>query len=373
MNTPNPYLWKNYKRLAVIPVVLIIVAAFFIFFKGIPQGVDLKGGLLISIQAEDPVDTSILKQKLSAFSKDVEIRAFSGPAGGGYEIELGASEEFAAAEESVKKVRELDVELVRAEAAASFANESAEKASAEALVEDLEKKLLGEARRVLAAVGSARELGAEAHAAARIAEEEFSVARSAYAEKIMAAIREVAVVKTYYFKEIGASLSKFFFSKIREVLIYSFILGSIIVFIVFRSIVPSLAVIFAAVADVFIAMGGMSAFGIPLTLASTAALLMLIGFSLDTDILLTMRVLKRTEGTPQERAFGAMKTGFMMNATSIAAFGVLALIAHWLNIPTYFQIGSVIVVGAAADFATTWCANAVAVLWYAERKERKKW
>jgi len=98
---------------------------------------------------------------------------------------------------------------------------------------------------------------------------------------------------------------------------------------------------------------------------------MLIGFSLDTDILLSIRVLKRTEGTPASRAFGAMKTGFMMNGAAITAFGVLAIIAWWLNVPTYFQIGAVVVMGAFADFATTWCANAVTILWYAERKEKR--
>ncbi|MCX6767445.1 MAG: hypothetical protein NTY90_01790 [Candidatus Micrarchaeota archaeon] len=372
MSIPNPYLWKNYKQLAVIPAVLILLAAFFIFTRGIPAGVDLKGGILISIQVDGVVDAALLKQKLSAFSKDVEIRAFSGPAGSGYEIELGTSENLAAAEAGVSAIKEMDLELVRQEAAAGFANQSADKAAAEAKVKDIGAKILEETRRVLALSGSSRDPGTEAHRAAAVAEEEFSTARSAYTQKIMAAVREAVPVKAYSLKEIGASLSKFFFSKIREILVYSFILGAIVVFLVFRSFVPSIAVICGAVADVLIALGGMSAFGIPLTLASTAALLMLIGFSLDTDILLTMRVLKRTEGTMYERAYGAMKTGFMMNFAAMAAFGVLAGVALLLNVPTYYQIGSVVLIGAVADFAATWGMNAVTILWYAERKERTR-
>jgi len=372
MSIPNPYLWKNYKQLAVIPAVLILLAAFFIFTRGIPAGVDLKGGILISIQVDGVVDAALLKQKLSAFSKDVEIRAFSGPAGSGYEIELGTSENLAAAEAGVSAIKEMDLELVRQEAAAGFANQSADKAAAEAKVKDIGAKILEETRRVLALSGSSRDPGTEAHRAAAVAEEEFSTERSAYTQKIMAAVREAVPVKAYSLKEIGASLSKFFFSKIREILVYSFILGAIVVFLVFRSFVPSIAVICGAVADVLIALGGMSAFGIPLTLASTAALLMLIGFSLDTDILLTMRVLKRTEGTMYERAYGAMKTGFMMNFAAMAAFGVLAGVALLLNVPTYYHIGSVVLIGAVADFAATWGMNAVTILWYAERKERKR-
>ena len=369
MSIPNPYASKNYKWLVAIPIALILIAA--VFIPRVPSGVDLKGGLLISIQTDGTVNTVLLKQKLSAFSEDVEIRAFSGPAGNGYEIELGSSEKLAAAEDSLKKVHDLDLELVRAEQAASFANQSAEKAAAEAKVAGLQTQLLAEAGKVLAASGSSKQLGAEPHEAAKTADEEFSVSQSAYSNKIMDVVRQVATVKAYSLKEIGASLSKFFFSKIQEILLYSFILGAIVVFLVFRSFVPSFIVIFAAVADVLIALGGMGLFGIPLTLASTAALLMLIGFSLDTDILLSIRVLKRTEGTPHSRAFEAMKTGFMMNGAAITAFGVLAIIAWWLNVPTYFQIGAVVVMGAFADFATTWCANAVTILWYAERKEKR--
>ncbi len=114
----------------------------------------------------------------------------------------------------------------------------------------------------------------------------------------------------------------------------------------------------------------MGALGVPLTLASIAGLLMLIGLSLDTDALLTVRVIKRKEGSPAERAMTALKTAFMMNLTTLVAFGVLALVATLLQIPTYYQIGVVVAIGAVADFATTWCFNAVLLLWHVERKNK---
>ena len=81
-------------------------------------------------------------------------------------------------------------------------------------------------------------------------------------------------------------------SQVYFALAFAFLFMSITVFIIFRNLVPSLAVIAAALCDIIIAVGGMSLFGIPLSVATVGALLMLIGYSVDTDILLTTRVLK---------------------------------------------------------------------------------
>jgi preprotein translocase subunit SecF len=102
--------------------------------------------------------------------------------------------------------------------------------------------------------------------------------------------------------EVTASLSGKFFDTAVMVVLFAILLTTAVVFVIFRSVAPSIAVLTGAAADVIMAMGAMSLFGIPLTLASFSALLMLVGFSLDTDVLLTMRVLKRSEGTAAELA-----------------------------------------------------------------------
>ncbi len=73
----------------------------------------------------------------------------------------------------------------------------------------------------------------------------------------------------------------------------SFILMALVVFIVFRQVVVSLLVVLCALADILTAAASMNLTGVQLSLGTVAALLMLIGYSVDTDILLTMRVLKR--------------------------------------------------------------------------------
>ena len=161
------------------------------------------------------------------------------------------------------------------------------------------------------------------------------------------------------FQSVGPLLSSQALTQVYYALAFAFLFMSITDFIVFRNVVPSLAVIFAALSDIIIALGGMSLFGIPLSVASVGALLMLIGYSVDTDILLTTRVLKRREGTINERAVNAMKTGFTMAAAAIGSMVALYLVVV-LFIPyaqTLSLIASVLIIGLVADVLATWLMN----------------
>ena len=170
------------------------------------------------------------------------------------------------------------------------------------------------------------------------------------------------------YRSVGAVLSAAALTQIIYTLVFAFIFMSVTVFIVFRNFVPSMAVILAALSDIIIAAGGMSLFGIPLSLASVGALLLLIGYSVDTDILLTTRVLKRREGTVTERAINAMKTGFTMAAASIGSMVALYVIVL-VFIPsaaTLQNIAEVLMIGLVADVLATWLMNLGILRWYME-------
>ena len=64
----------------------------------------------------------------------------------------------------------------------------------------------------------------------------------------------------------------------------------------FRTFIPSIAVIFAAFADIVMSLALVDYLGIKISAAGIAAFLMLVGYSVDTDILLTSRALKRKTG-----------------------------------------------------------------------------
>jgi len=144
----------------------------------------------------------------------------------------------------------------------------------------------------------------------------------------------------------------------------SFIGMAAVVFIMFRKVVPSLAVILSAASDILIPTAFMGIFGIELSLGTLAALLMLIGYSVDSDILLTNKVLKRS-GNLGDKISGAMRTGLLMTTTTVAAFLSMYIVSTYLHyiipgvppIPLLSQISLIVLIGLLADIFNTWFLN----------------
>jgi len=165
---------------------------------------------------------------------------------------------------------------------------------------------------------------------------------------------------------IGPSLGATFWYQAQVAIIIAFIFMGIIVFVIFRTFVPSIAVIMSAMSDILITLGLMQVFGIELSLAGLAALLMLIGYSVDTDIMLTSRLLRESEDkTLSEKIRRALKTGLTMTLTSIAALTALLLSAIS---PVLSQIATVLLIGLTIDIMNTWLMNSIVLKWYCERK-----
>ncbi|MBO7732854.1 MAG: protein translocase subunit SecF, partial [Methanobrevibacter sp.] len=180
--------------------------------------------------------------------------------------------------------------------------------------------------------------------------------------------------KVISYNEIGPILSEEAMGQIYIAMIFAFLFMAITVFIVFREPVPSVAIILAALCDILIALGGMSIFKIPLSIASVGALLMLIGYSVDTDILLTTRLLKRREGTVEGRAKNAMYTGLTMSFAAIAAMGILYVVTKILmpEATTLSNISAVLVIGLIGDILSTWLMNLGILKTYIDWRQSKK-
>ncbi|MCG2828825.1 protein translocase subunit SecF [Methanothermobacter sp. K4] len=186
--------------------------------------------------------------------------------------------------------------------------------------------------------------------------------------RVSEALKGTATINSY--KSVGPVLSKQALNQIYWAVGFAFLFMSITVFIVFRDPIPSIAVILAAASDIIISVGGMSLLGIPLSLASVGAILMLIGYSVDTDILLTTRVLKQKKGNINERALGAMKTGLTMSISAIASMTALYLVTVFLmpEAQVLSNIAAVLIIGLLADIITTWLMNLGILRWYLEVK-----
>jgi preprotein translocase subunit SecF len=116
----------------------------------------------------------------------------------------------------------------------------------------------------------------------------------------------------------------------------------------------------------------MDLIGMELSLGTVAALLMLIGYSVDSDILLTTNLLRK-KGELNEKLRNTMRTGITMTSTTISAIFAMFVVSSYINIPILKDISIVLLFGLAVDLMNTWLFNAGVLRWYIERKERKKY
>ncbi len=166
----------------------------------------------------------------------------------------------------------------------------------------------------------------------------------------------------------GSSLGNSFFKQTIVALLIAFLLMGVVVFLYFRTLAPSLAVMLAAFSDIIVTLAIFNLTGMKLGTAGVAAFLMLIGYSVDTDVLLSTRVLKRKEGTVMERVLGAMKTGLTMSCTTLTAV-VVALI--FVESEVIEQIMVILLIGLLVDLVMTWIQNVGILRIYLEKKRKE--
>ncbi len=179
-------------------------------------------------------------------------------------------------------------------------------------------------------------------------------------------------------RQMGEVVSKSLQGQAVRAILFSFLGMALVVFIIFRTFVPSIAVVISAFADIAFAAAMMDVFGIVLSLGTVAALLMLIGYSVDTDILLTTRLLKR-KGELGDKIKDAMKTGLTMTTTTLAALVALFvvssgsyLVSTFTRIDIIRDISVVLIFGLIADIINTWMTNVGILKWYIERGTPEK-
>ncbi|WP_248897945.1 protein translocase subunit SecF [Haloplanus halobius] len=144
---------------------------------------------------------------------------------------------------------------------------------------------------------------------------------------------------------------------------FAFFGMSALVFLMFRTFVPSIAVVISAFSDIVVPVALMNLLGIELTLGTVAALLMIIGYSVDSDILLNNHILRRSGGF-YESTHRAMRTGVTMTLTSLSAMIVMTIVATLFGIQLLAAIGTVLTFGLATDLMNTYMLNLSLLRWY---------
>jgi preprotein translocase subunit SecF len=169
---------------------------------------------------------------------------------------------------------------------------------------------------------------------------------------------------------ISPTLGNSFFKATLQAMFVSFIFMALVVWFYFKIPIPSLAVILSAFCDIVVTIAVTNIMGMKISTAGIAAFLMLIGYSVDTDILLTTYMLRAKEGEKLvQSVFKAMKTGWMMSGTTLAA----AMVGIYFTMsPDIKQILIIITIGLFADQIMTWIQNAGILMWYFNRVNKKK-
>jgi len=193
------------------------------------------------------------------------------------------------------------------------------------------------------------------------------------AENLESALPELGVElekDKYSVESMGSSLGQRFYSQTIKAVAIAFVSMAVVVFITFRSTVPSSFVVLAAFSDVVSTIAVISLMGMKMSTAGIAALLMLIGYSVDTDILLTTKVLKRKSegGTIFQRTIGALRTGVTMTSTALVA-SIIGMI--FTRSDMIRQIMTIVTIGLVFDLIYTWFQNAGILRLYMERKEKE--
>jgi preprotein translocase subunit SecF len=356
-----PNIYKgNYKLLIIFPLIIILASIYFI--PQIKAGVDFRGGTLVRLTLPAPVDGEQLQKQLAEEGLPATVRSYALPTGAVAEIEVEQSEDLLKAEALKTNFTDLFGKISTLETQSNGTIATTERA-----------KIYAVANSMFALAKLDKK--AEEIDNINILSKEFSAAYAKVYENYRAFISGPIDKHVKYsalsVQTVSPLLQGRFVEQAVQASIASAIVSAIFVFLFFRTFVPSLAVLMGALSDVIIAMGAMGLFGIPFTLPALAALFMLVGFSLDTDMLLTIRMLRR-QGDPRDKAFDAMKTGMTMSLAAIVAFGVLFILAMYTRISTYYEISAIALAGLVGDLFATWGINAVMILYYVEKKEGAK-
>ncbi len=382
LSIPNIYTSRHLKYFILVPVLLMLVGIY--FSSRIVLDSSLSGGVSIILQTNTTSSTPSIASSIASKLHIPQPSIQRSP--GGLQITLAINESLAKADTYLLNFYAYRASYSSSEVNATTLSLALERSPGNKTIEaglanatsgmnnslsGMHTSLNSELAELAPFIGSPGASANSTDAMLGVAQGSYANASKVYQQSILNAIGSVVPYTSYSYQQLTPTLGRYFLKQLEYVILVAFVLIIIVVFAIFRSPAPAFAVVFGAANDMVIALGAMGAVGIPLGIASIGGLLMLIGYSIDTDVLTAIRILKRHEGTPEDRAYASMKTGLTMTMTAIVSFGVLFAVSVLTYIPTYYEISGVVLFGLFGDILTTWLFNATIVLGYKKRKDRR--
>ncbi|MEM0146867.1 MAG: hypothetical protein QW091_00120 [Candidatus Micrarchaeaceae archaeon] len=380
MRLPNIYARKNIKLLIAVPLIMMLFGIYFSFHISLDSS--LRGGVSITLETNYSSSPSALASKISSQMHITGVDVSTSP--GGFTVTLPINQSLSSANDYLSafytqesnysslqlNYTSLNIALKNNPGNATLASEIANDSRLLNIYLGQMKNSSAAVLSELAPFGISMSNFTSPSQMQTLLQNAYGIASSTYEQKTLSALASIVPYKSYSFEEVTPTLGSYFLGQFKNIIIIAFILVFLSVFFIFRSIIPSITVTFGAANDMIIALGAMGLLGIPLGVASIAGLLMIIGYAIDTDILAAIRILKRGEGSTEERAYSAMRTGLTMTSTALLSFLVLFIISIIVYVPTYYEISSVVIIGLFGDMFTTWLGNTPLLMIYKKHKER---
>ncbi len=167
---------------------------------------------------------------------------------------------------------------------------------------------------------------------------------------------------------VGSALGQSFYQQMIRALLISFVLIAIVVFIAFRSFVPAIATVASIIIDMLVTLAIINLLGVKISTAGIAAFLLLIGYSVDSDMLLASRVIKQKEGQLMDRVLSAIITGLTMTVTAIVAVTAGYIVSSSVVLKEIFII---LAIGLCVDVVVTYMMNAPITIMKMKKEEAK--
>lgn len=170
----------------------------------------------------------------------------------------------------------------------------------------------------------------------------------------------------YDIRTVGPSLSESFMEGAQKAILFSFVAMGIILAFIFKQRIVAFTIVLSGFLNVAEAAAYMTLFGIKLSPHTIGALLMLMGWSVNSEVLFDTKIFREVEGDPKKRATDAMKTAMTMTL----AISVSLLALYFVSTSSLIKdIVMVLLLGTIFDTINTWFQSLAMVLWYVEDKK----
>lgn len=170
-------------------------------------------------------------------------------------------------------------------------------------------------------------------------------------------------ISVYSFSE---KYGKAFYDQFLKLIIIATVLTSIVIYIRVKVPVATITIIFSTLFDIICTIGLLNLLGYEIADAGLAALLMIIGYAIDDNIIISTHF-NRYKGKPfVERIYRASLTAITLTLTTVIAVLVLFL---FVRVRIVEQIAFILLVSELFDEINTWLFNLPLYKWYSIREK----